>query len=218
MLLNGMGVNSLEGQMAKKKVLGVDSTSQRMNDIAQDLLETRNKACDEIIAYGWPADIYSDPEWYVPLGSLPYKRQKNFTKADMIRNSILEIDFTLAAMNHYSETYIETTPSDEVDAVIEALESAINAITAFFSPNAETGKRQRDRARKSRPNPKRDRKYQKWKNEDERLKVENPHLSEAERARHISVSHNKDLQSGEKAATKESVRGVLRKLHQKVGS
>lgn len=201
--------------MARKKTFKVDLTSTRMNEIAQKLRETRTQACDEISALGWPTDIYGDPEWYqeiTPLNSLSYKRRESYDAAKLIRQSILEIDFTLAAMNHYSETYADAEPNDEVNAVIEALDSAINAITSFFTPNAEIGKQQRFHARKSRKNLAQHQMHKRWASEDRQLHIKNPNLSKSDRARQIARNQNMSSKSDEKIISWEAVRSAIRRM------
>lgn len=201
--------------MARKRAFKADLTSTRMNEIAQKLRETRTQACDEIAALGWPADIYSDPEWYqdiTPLNSLSYKRRESYDAAKLIRQSILEIDFTLVAMNHYSETYVDTEPNDEVSAVIEALDSAINAITAFFTPNAEIGRQQRFHARKSRKNLAQYQMHKRWAVEDKQLHIKNPSLNKSDRARKIARNQNMSRKSDEKIISWEAVRSAIRRM------
>ena len=201
--------------MARKKAFKADLTSTRMNEIAKKLRETRTQACDEIAALGWPADIYSDPGWYqdiTPLNSLSYKRRESYDAAKLIRQSILEVDFTLVAMNHYSETYVDAEPNDEVSAVIEALDSAINAITAFFTPNAEIGKRQRFHARKSRKNLAQYQMHKRWAAEDKQLHIKNPGLSKSDRARQIARNQNMSSKSDEKIISWEAVRSAIRRM------
>ena len=198
--------------MAGKKEFHGDATSKRMNLLAEDLLEIRSKACDEIAEFGWPIDVYNDVEWYKAVGSLGAKKEKMRPQAEMIRNSILEIDFTLAAMNHYSETYTDTSPSEEVDTLIEALDSAINAIRSFFTPNAMVGERQRLHARRGRRNSVQLKTYQGWAVEDEQLRKKNPKLSKSDRAKQIARNQNMNSKSDERIVSWETVRSAIRRI------
>jgi hypothetical protein len=115
-------------------------------------------------------------------------------------------------MNHYSETYVDTEPNDEVSAVIEALDSAINAITAFFTPNAEIGRQQRFHARKSRKNLAQYQMHKRWAVEDKQLHIKNPSLNKSDRARKIARNQNMSRKSDEKIISWEAVRSAIRRM------
>jgi hypothetical protein len=198
----------------------MDATAKRMNAIAKQLRKTRQNACDQIAALGWPTDIYNDPAWYPELSITkpppsPSKR-KSHNRAIEIRESILEIDIALVAMNHYAETSTGMVAIDETEGIIEALEAVMNALTSLLQPDAEIGEKQRLNGARGGRNLMRlqaiHTTHGRWAVEDAKLKISNPSLSKKDRATRISKDHNAHPEFKKNPTKSETVRSALRRL------
>lgn len=206
------------------KTTSNDPTAARMNDLAKRLADTRGEAVEQIVALGWPKDVVNDWRWYEDEERKPdppkvnSRKQKERDRAFKIRESIIEIDFALSCMNHYAADF--GSISGEPDAIIEALEACINAIAAFYSPDAEIGKQQRRNGKAERTEKAyilaRRAIHQRWTAEDGRLMAEKPHLSASGRARLIAEKHSS--QQGEQPVTVQTVYKAIRRFKKKLVS
>lgn len=206
------------------KVSTVDATAKRMNAIAKKLVKARRDAFDQIGALGWPIDIYYDFSWYPELHCVDTqpssKQKKSQGRATKLRESILEIDYALVAMNHYAETAPATSTSDKTDAIIEALDAAINAITAYLKPDADIGEKQRINGARGGRSSERlqdfSKTHKRWVEEDAELKISRPRLSQKARSIVISKAHNAHPKYGIKQVKSETVRSAIRRLDRKL--
>jgi hypothetical protein len=200
----------------------LDATAALMNQLARRLGNTRRKALEQIKALGWPVDIYHDIAWYPDLPSRDEKvtRSRNMPKkaarAGRMRDSILEIDVALAALNHFAETNVSVSPSSQPDAIVEALEASINAIEALLTSDADIGRRQREHGSGGGWTKDREKTqqatYKAWVEEDDRLQTKNPRLTKSARAKRIAEIHNARPENSDRHVNWETVRSALRRL------
>ncbi len=204
----------------RKKASQIDATVERINFIASGLRHLRQDACEQIVKLGWPDNIYSDPAWYPglpffrPLTSS--KKKKLQSRAERLRKSIVEIDSALVAMNHYAETSPLASPSNEIDASIDALAACVAAITAFFHTDADIGQKQRLSGARGGNSFRRQlpirATHSRWVQEDAALKISNPRLSKTARSTLISNKHNAHSDHRTKPTTAETVRSAIRRF------
>jgi hypothetical protein len=195
----------------------MDATAKRMNAIAEKLRKTHKRACEQIAKLGWPTDIYNDPAWYPKLSTAKLRSlSKRESRAIEIRESILEIDIALVAMNHYAETFPAMVATDETEAIIEALEAVMNALTLLLQSDAKIGEKQRLNGERGGRNLMRlqavHATHMRWAEEDEKLKISNPRLSKKDRATRISKDHNAHPDFKKKPTKPETVRSALRRF------
>lgn len=206
--------------------LAEDATVKKMNDLSVRLHEMRSKAYGEIVACECPIDIYNDLAWYPDLDDVlaarnkshkTYKKPTHYERAKKMREAMVEIDILLISMDHYARFDSNVVPSNEVDAIIDGLEASIDAITAFFTLDADIGRRQLAYGRKAAKNKdhlsKAHANHRRWLEEAKELKINKPGLSVNAMAIHICQRHNERLKLGENSIKSETVRSIIKYIN-----